>query len=117
MSSPAVVPHCRPAGSWPQFFVTFGFGLGNPWPVTTLGACDCVCAVVPAQAATSSVADAANNGAIRGVDMCAPRSNEGASKADDGPCCKPDNVTRGQPGRAADCAPGGSVNGATGMRS
>ena len=33
MSMPAVVPHVRPAGSWPQFLVTFGAGFGNPWPV------------------------------------------------------------------------------------
>src|SRR5262245_46461367 len=33
MSTPAVVPHFLPAGSWPQLRVTFGAGFGNPWPV------------------------------------------------------------------------------------
>src|SRR5215831_12151594 len=33
MSTPAVVPHFRPAGSWPQLRTTFGAGFGNPWPV------------------------------------------------------------------------------------
>src|SRR6478735_566749 len=35
MSRPALVPHVRPAGNWPQFLVTVGFGFGKPWPVTT----------------------------------------------------------------------------------
>src|SRR5262245_41834014 len=70
MSSPAVVPHLRPAGSWPQFFVTVGFGFGKPWPVTTFGAGACVCAVDALHAATMSAADAAaTNGAIRDVDI------------------------------------------------
>ena len=30
---PAVVPHLRPAGSWPQLRVTFGAGFGSPSPV------------------------------------------------------------------------------------
>src|SRR6188474_2787167 len=38
MSTPAVVPHLRPAGSWPQLRVTFGAGFGNPWPVSGLPA-------------------------------------------------------------------------------
>src|SRR6185436_8791816 len=33
MSRPAEVPHFRPAGSSPQFFVTFGAGFGSPSPV------------------------------------------------------------------------------------
>ena len=33
MSTPAVVPHYRPVGSWPQFLATLGAGLGKPWPV------------------------------------------------------------------------------------
>src|SRR5688500_13817770 len=35
-SIPALVPHVRPAGSSPQFLVTFGVGLGNPSPVMKL---------------------------------------------------------------------------------
>src|SRR5262245_19247127 len=38
MSTPAVVPQVRPAGSWPQFLVTFGAGFGNPSPVAGLPA-------------------------------------------------------------------------------
>src|SRR2546425_4814235 len=38
MSIPAVVPHLRPAGSWPQFRVTIGSGLGSPSPVIGLPA-------------------------------------------------------------------------------
>src|SRR5262245_58310743 len=38
MSTPAVVPHFRPAGNWPQLRVTFGAGFGNPWPVSGLPA-------------------------------------------------------------------------------
>src|SRR5687767_5521472 len=52
MSMPALVPHCRPAGSSPQFFVTFGVGFGNPSPLMKFAdraglACS-VDAVVPA---------------------------------------------------------------------
>src|SRR5262245_1859198 len=78
MSMPAVVPHCLPAGSWPQFFVTFGAGLGNPWPVIALPAeadvaaargADPSCSADPAappHAARSIVAQApTRDGAIR----------------------------------------------------
>src|SRR5689334_1243852 len=41
MSSPADVPHLRPAGSSPQLRVTFGAGFGSPSPVTGFGAFDC----------------------------------------------------------------------------
>jgi len=37
MSTPADVPHLRPAGSSPQFRVTFGAGFGSPSPVIGLG--------------------------------------------------------------------------------
>ena len=61
----------------PKLLVTVGFGLGNPWPVTTLGAGACVCAVDPAHTVMSSAAEeTANNGAIRDVDMYTPRSRD-----------------------------------------
>src|SRR5262245_6046177 len=36
ISMPADVPHFRPAGSLPQFWVTIGAGLGRPSPVIGL---------------------------------------------------------------------------------
>src|SRR6185295_7267148 len=38
MSMPAVVPHFRPAGNWPQLRLTCVAGFGNPSPVTGLPA-------------------------------------------------------------------------------
>src|SRR5262245_37241815 len=101
MSSPAVVPHFRPAGCWPQFLVTVGFGLGNPWPVTTLGAGACVCAIDPGHAVRLRVAEAtANNGAIRGVDICTPPIKRPKKfvkvlvNRTNGPLCKPKTCDR-----------------------
>src|SRR5688572_20786723 len=45
ISRPADVPHVRPAGSSPQFLVTFGAGFGNPSPVIGFGTFDCALVV------------------------------------------------------------------------
>src|SRR6267378_3274692 len=78
ISMPAVVPQERPAGSWPQFRVTFGAGFGNPWPVIGLDAGVAAAAAagasrdVPApHAARSSMAHAlTTQRASRDVDIC-----------------------------------------------
>src|SRR5258706_12731507 len=77
MSMPAVVPHDRPAGSWPQFRVTFGAGFGNPWAVIGLdaGVADAAaagaCSRGAPHAARSSMAHAlTTQRASRDVDMC-----------------------------------------------
>src|SRR5262245_25741544 len=49
MSMPAVVPHCRPAGNWPQLRETVGAGFGRPSPVIGL----------PAEADAADCAEAA----------------------------------------------------------
>src|SRR5687767_13379906 len=74
MSMPALVPHCRPAGSSPQFLVTFGVGFGNPSPVMKLAAREgfacSVDAVIPAAISTTQAPNAGIKGSV--LDMTPP---------------------------------------------
>src|SRR6185503_11766718 len=80
-SRPADVPHFRPAGSSPQFFVTFGAGLGSPSPVIGFATFAAPCAnsvftFVPEliEAVSRKTAQTPNvRSGILGVDMTPPR--------------------------------------------
>src|SRR6185369_15015291 len=108
MSIPAVVPHFRPAGSWPQFLVTLGAGFGSPWPVIVFGTTDDLagawdCARDPAHAAMNSVAQtAASARAIRDVDMMPPRKRPLVDRTT-GPHRKPKLPVAGRTGMIAQC--------------
>src|SRR6185295_9436132 len=86
MSRPADVPHLRPAGSSPQFRVTFGAGFGSPSPVIGFAtfAADCADNVARESwleyAANRKTAQAPNvEIRIRGVGMTSPREIQGLS--------------------------------------
>src|SRR5688500_2222259 len=78
MSSPAEVPHFRPAGSSPQFLVTLGAGFSSPSPVMEFATFPAPCAdkvVVPPEwpyaIDTAQATTAASR--ILSVDMTPPR--------------------------------------------
>src|SRR5437870_7575935 len=82
-SSPADVPHFRPAGSSPQLRVTLGAGFGNPSPVigfATLLACADTVAAAPewTYAVSRPIAHAPNMGnRNRGLSITPPRGTRG----------------------------------------
>src|SRR4029434_325472 len=85
-SSPADVPHLRPAGSSPQLRVTFGAGFGSPSPVIGFAAFAADCADNVAResrvlyAVSRKRAQAPNvEIRIRGVGMTPPRGFQGLS--------------------------------------
>ena len=65
---PAVVPHFRPAGSWPQLRVTFGAGFGSPSPVIGFAtfAADCADNVARESGLLYAVSRKSGAGAERG---------------------------------------------------
>ena len=72
------MPHLRPAGSSPQFLVTFGAGFGSPSPVMGFATFDCAdsVALVPEwlYAVNRKTAQAAKaESRILNVDMAPPR--------------------------------------------
>src|SRR2546427_4007643 len=79
MSSPADVPHFRPAGSSPQLRVTFGAGFGSPSPVMGFPTFAAGCADNVAResrlpyAVSRKTAQANVENRIRGVGMTPPR--------------------------------------------
>src|ERR671923_2632433 len=82
MSTPADVPHLRPAGSSPQLRITFGAGFGSPSPVMGFPIFDCASSVfalspVSIEAVKRNTAPAPNmESRIRGVDMAPPGRGE-----------------------------------------
>src|SRR5262245_49907377 len=117
MSTPAVVPHFRPAGSWPQLRWTFGAGFGNPSPVIGLPAAaaapEGAAAVTrpsdpPLHAASRSVALApTTRRKILGFDIVPPRVRETGANPVAGGASRTEEGATGQPKPAAPEAYGG----------